>query len=108
MAPTHLGPIPLVERLRTVEDNATRAIRIQSDMLKSSPMYLVRVSMRSHNGSPFHRDFSEPTDDHQQAVHNAIRTFLSGLTLEEKRAARNSLDVVTHPRYLPPAPLPIR
>src|SRR6266446_5428948 len=37
------------ERLRTVEDNATRAIRIQADMLKSSPMYLVRVSMRSHN-----------------------------------------------------------
>src|SRR6267143_6240813 len=57
---------------------------------------------------PFHWDFTEPTDDHQQAVHNAIRTFLSGLTIEEKRAARNSLDVVAHPTYLPPAPLPIR
>lgn len=71
-------------------------------------MYLVRVSMRSRNGSPFHWDFAEPTDDHQQAVHNAIRTFLSGLTIEEKRAARNSLDVLAHPTYLPPAPLPIR
>lgn len=70
-------------------------------------MYLVRVSMRSSNGSPFHWDFAEPTDDHQQAVHNAIRTFLSGLTVEEKQAARNSLDVVAHPTYLPPALLPM-
>ena len=71
-------------------------------------MYLVRVSMRSLNGSPFHWDFAEPTDDHQQAVHNALRTFMSGLTKEEKRAARASLDVMAHPTHLPPAPLPIR
>jgi ferritin-like metal-binding protein YciE len=60
-------------------------------------MYLVRVSMPSRNGSSFHRDFTEPTDDHQQAVHNAISALLSGLTIEEKRAARNSLDVMAHP-----------
>lgn len=49
-------------------------------------MYLVSVGMRSHNGSPFHWDFTEPTYDHWQAVHNAIRTFLSGLTIAEKEA----------------------
>ena len=57
----------------------------------------VRVSMRSRDGSVFYWDFEEPTDDHQQAVHNAIRTFLSGLTREEKRDARLSLDVLAHP-----------
>jgi hypothetical protein len=61
----------------------------------------VRVSMRSRDGSVFHWDFEEPTDDHQQAVHNAIRTFWSGLTPEEKQDARSSLDVVAHP--IPPA-----
>ena len=66
------------------------------------------LQLASANGLPFHWDFTEPTDDHQQAVHNATRTFLSGLTIEEKRAARDSLDVVAHPTYLPPAPLPIR
>jgi hypothetical protein len=57
----------------------------------------VRVSMRSRDGSVFHWDFEEPTDDHQEAVHSAIRTFWSGLTPKEKLDARSSLDVVVLP-----------
>src|SRR5258707_438034 len=87
----------LVGHSRVLISDSMTSVSASRRMLKSSPMYLVRVSMRSHNGSPFHWDFTEPTDDQQQAVHNAIRTFLSGLTIEEKRAAKNSLDVVAHP-----------
>jgi hypothetical protein len=61
----------------------------------------VRVSLRSRDTSVFHWDFEEPTNDHQQAIRNAIRTFWSGLTPEEKRDARSSLDVVAH--LIPPA-----
>ena len=60
----------------------------------------VRVSMRSRDGSVFYWDFEEPTDDHQEAVHNAIRTFWSGLTRKEKLDARSFLDVVVY--LIPP------
>jgi len=65
------------------------------------PVYLVRVSFTNRHGSPFHWDFRIETDDYAQAVDEAVLTFWSGLTLEERRDAAETFNIMAQMYYLP-------
>ena len=41
------------------------------------------------------------TEDYAEAIDEAVLTFWSGLTFEERWDAAHSLDVVAHPNFLP-------
>jgi hypothetical protein len=64
-------------------------------------MYLVRVSFVNRHGSPFHWDFQVQTDDYAVAIDEAVLTFWSGLTSEERWDAAQTLSVLAHPYFLP-------
>jgi hypothetical protein len=42
------------------------------------------------------------TEDYAEAIDEAVLTFWSGLTFEERWDAAHSLDIVAHPNFLPP------
>ena len=65
------------------------------------PVYLVRVSFTNRHGSPFHWDFRIETDDYAQAVDEAVLTFWSGLTLEERCDAAETFNIMAQMYYLP-------
>ena len=65
------------------------------------PVYLVRVSFVNRHGSPFHWDFRIETDDYATAVDEAVLTFWSGLTLEERCDASETFNIMAHMYYLP-------
>jgi hypothetical protein len=65
------------------------------------PMYLVRVSFINRHGSPFHWDFQIETDDYATAVDEAVLTFWSGLTLEERCDAAETFNIMAQMYYLP-------
>jgi hypothetical protein len=64
-------------------------------------VYLVRVSFTNRHGSPFHWDFRIETDDYATAVDEAVLTFWSGLTLEERCDAAETFNIMAHMYYLP-------
>ena len=64
-------------------------------------MYLVRVSFTNRYGSPFHWDFQVETDDYAKAIDEAVLTFWSGLTVDERWDAAQTLSVLAHPYSLP-------
>ena len=65
------------------------------------PVYLVRVSFTNRHGSPFHWDFRIETDDYAQAVDEAVLTFWSGLTLEERCDAAETFNIMAQMYYVP-------
>jgi hypothetical protein len=65
------------------------------------PVYLVRVSFCNRHGSPFHWDFRIETDDYATAVDEAVLTFWSGLTLEERCDAAETFNIMAQMYYLP-------
>lgn len=65
------------------------------------PMYLVRVSFTNRHGSPYHWDFQIETDDYGRAVDEALLTFWSGLTLEERCDAADTYTIMAQMYYLP-------
>ena len=65
------------------------------------PMYLVRISFTNRHGSPFHWDFTIETDDYGRAVDEAMLTFWSGLTLEERCDAAQTMTIMAQMQYLP-------
>jgi hypothetical protein len=69
-------------------------------MLKN--VYLVRCSFKNKFGSEFFWDFQMETEDYAEAIDEAVLTFWSGLTFEERWDAAHNLDVVAHPNFLPP------
>jgi hypothetical protein len=71
------------------------------------PMYLVRVSFMNRHGSPFHWDFQVQTDDYGKAVDEALLTFWSGLTFEERCDAAETFNIMARMYYLPELPEPV-
>jgi len=65
------------------------------------PLYLVRVSFTKRHGAPFHWDFRIETDDYARAVDEAVLTFWSGLTLEERSDAAETFNIMAQMYYLP-------
>jgi hypothetical protein len=65
------------------------------------PMYLVRVSFVNRHGEPFHWDFQIETDDYGRAVDEAVLTFWSGLTFEERCDAAQTFNIMAQMYYLP-------
>jgi hypothetical protein len=65
------------------------------------PMYLVRVSFVTRRGEPFHWDFQIETEDYGRAIDEAVLTFWSGLTFEERCDAAQTFNIQAQMYYLP-------
>jgi hypothetical protein len=75
---------------------------VGEDFLKTmNPLYVVRVSFVNRYGSPFHWDFYIETDDYGQAVDEALLTFWSGLTFDERYDAAQTFNIMARLEYLP-------
>jgi hypothetical protein len=70
-------------------------------------MYLVRVSFTNRYRNHFHWDFSIDTYDYAEAIREAVVTFTSGLTHEERQDAAHTLEFMAHPYRLPDSRLPL-
>ena len=77
-------------------------------LARNPSMYLVRCAFKNRFGAPFHWDFAVPTDDHEEAISEALLTFWDGLTRTEREDAARTLEVLAHSYRLPDAPLPVR
>ena len=63
-------------------------------------MYLVRISFVNRFKSKFSWDFQMETDDHEEAISDAVLVFWSGLTEQERWDAVHNLDIVAHPKRI--------
>jgi hypothetical protein len=64
-------------------------------------MYLVRCSFVGRHGATFHWDFQCDTNDHEEAIGEAVITFFSGLTTYEREDANKTIEILAHPYLLP-------
>jgi hypothetical protein len=59
--------------------------------------YRVKVSFVNRHGNPFAWTFTEECANEREAMSQAIRTFLTGLTISEREDATNTLSAEARP-----------